>query len=233
MKLAGSHDLPFQRRAVWEALMDPEVLSRTLPGCEQLEESGDNAFAGRLKVNVGPVRGEFRGTLTLSDLDPPQSYRMRLDGQGPSGFMNGEGTVRLEVTDGGTRLHYDLDAQVGGRIAGVGQRVLDSSARSVARQGLEGLERQLAARHGAAQAQAREAEKKAAETKAATVTAGEGSALDAAVATGDAPSQASFAASVARDVLADLVPPARRVWLAAGVGFVSGLIVGLLVALLL
>lgn len=223
MKLAGSHDLPFPRDAVWEALMDPQVLSRTLPGCEQLERTGDDVFAGRLRVSVGPVRGEFRGTLKLTDLAPPESYRMRLDGQGPNGFMNGEGTVRLEDTATGTRLHYDLDAQVGGRIAGVGQRVLDSSARSVARQGLEGLERQLTARHGPPTATA---EKKGGELAVEEGGDGENSAV-----AGDSPSQAGFAATVARDVLADLVPPQYRLVIA--VAFLAGLLLGFVLGLVL
>lgn len=158
MKLAGSHPLPHPPAAVWEALMDPEVLSRTLPGCERLERvepaagivagDGDLAFRGAMTVQVGPVRGAFQGGLALSDLRPPESYRMKLQGQGPSGFLTGEGEVRLEETpDGGTLLHYDLDAQVGGRVAGVGQRLLESSAKVIAKQGLERLERQLAARH--------------------------------------------------------------------------------------
>lgn len=149
MKLAGRRELPFPREAVWDALMDPEVLSRTLPGCERLERTGESAFAGTLTVQVGPVRGTFDGTLELTDLRPPGSYRMKLHGEGPSGFLTGEGEVKLEETEAGTAVLYDLDAQVGGRIAGVGQRLLDSSAKVIARQGLDGLERQLRARHGA------------------------------------------------------------------------------------
>lgn len=234
MRLAGSHDLPFPRDAVWEALMDPQVLSRTLPGCEQLERTGDDVFAGRLRVSVGPVRGEFRGTLKLTDLSPPGSYRMRLDGQGPNGFMNGEGTVQLEDTATGTRLHYDLDAQVGGRIAGVGQRVLDSSARSVARQGLAGLERQLTARHGTPPAAA---EKKGGEfpaeggKKGGELAVEEGGDGENAAVAGDSPPQAGFAATVARDVLADLVPPQYRLVIA--VAFLAGLLLGFVLGLVL
>jgi len=152
MKLSGRRELPFLREAVWDALMDPEVLSRTLPGCERLERTGQGAFAGTLTVQVGPVRGTFDGTLELTDLRPPEGYRMKLHGEGPSGFLTGEGEVRLEESGSGTAVLYDLDAQVGGRIAGVGQRLLDSSAKVIARQGLDGLERQLAARHPAATA---------------------------------------------------------------------------------
>lgn len=212
MKLAGSHDLPYPREVVWEALMDPAVLANTLPGCEALERTDDGAFAGRLRVNVGPVRGEFRGTLELADPERPERYRMRVDGRGPSGFLSGEGEVRLEEVAGGTRLHYDLDARVGGRIAGVGQRVLDSSARSVARQGLEGLERELAAKHGGS-SEGGDAEKAG--------TAGPPS-----------PSQAGFAVNVVRDVLADLVPPERRTAAVALLAFLFGLLLGFVLSAL-
>ena len=99
-------------------------------------------------MSVGPVRGDFRGRLTMRQRVAPESYRMHLEGRGPSGFMSGEGTVRLAAAAGGTLLRYDLDAQVGGKIAGLGQRLLENSAKAVAQQGLEGLERQLAALHG-------------------------------------------------------------------------------------
>src|SRR5690606_8024286 len=137
--------LPFPRQVVWEALLDPAVLSRTLPGCEALTKVGEETFQGRLMVAIGPVRGVFAGTLALSELDPPNGYRMKLEGRGPSGFMQGEGRVTLREADGGTELGYDLEAVVGGKLAGVGQRVLDSSAKAVAGQGLAGLERVLRA----------------------------------------------------------------------------------------
>jgi hypothetical protein len=149
MKIAGSYPLRYPPQQVWEALMDPEVLSRTLPGCESLvrvEGPGEENFAGALAVQVGPVRGEFKGALELSDLAPPGRYHMRLQGQGPGGFMSGEGDVRLEEAEAGTLLHYDLDAQIGGRIAGLGQRLLESTAKLITRQGLKGLERELARR---------------------------------------------------------------------------------------
>ena len=240
MKLAGSHTFPFPRTVVWAALMDPEVLARTLPGCERLERAGgEDRFAGALQVAVGPVKGKFQGTLDLTELHPPERYRMRLDGQGTSGFVKGEGAIWLEEVAAGTELHYDLDAEVGGRLAGVGQRLLESSAKSVARQGLAGLEQQLRARQelaGAAEAAARAAGPAPGAAAAAVgapvvltpepvgttgVAASSGmgeeaspSAVAAAAPPGPAaPSAAAFAGRVARDVAADLVPPAARRWL--------------------
>lgn len=147
MKIKGSHTLAVPRGVVWEAILDPEVLSRTLPGCEDMAPVGDNRFRGKLKMKVGPVQGVFEGGVELLDLDPPNGYSLKMDGKGAPGFVNGNGSLRLEDTDdGGTLLHYEIDAQVGGRIAAVGQRLIDSSAKVLTRQGLQGLEQQLAAR---------------------------------------------------------------------------------------
>ncbi len=147
VKIKGSHNLAVPRGVVWEAILDPDVLSRTLPGCEDMAPVADNRFRGKLKMKVGPVQGVFEGGVELLDLDPPNGYRLKMDGKGAPGFVNGSGSLRLEdADDGGTLLHYEIDAQVGGRIAAVGQRLLDSSARVLTRQGLQGLEQQLAAR---------------------------------------------------------------------------------------
>jgi hypothetical protein len=202
MKLTGEHLFASGRDAVWAALLDPEILARTLPGCESLERVGENRYRGVLNVAIGPVKGKFEGTLELTDLRPPEGYHMKLDGNGPSGFMKGEGEVRLRQDGPHTMLAYDLDAQVGGRVAGVGQRLLDSSAKSIARQGLEGLERLLDSLQNA-------------ETHMAP---GGPSPLP------EAPSQTEFAARVARDVAADLVPRSQRPWWIAAVLVVAGLI---------
>jgi hypothetical protein len=209
LKLAGEHRFEAPRELVWRALLDPAILARTLPGCERLEQVEENDFRGVLNVQVGPVKGQFQGTLLLSDLKVLESYRMKLDGSGPAGFLRGEGTVALAEAGDGTLLSYDLEAQVGGRMAGVGQRLLDSSARSIARQGLEGLGRQLAALQAAAPP--------AAGMPAASVPP--------APLPPPSPTQAAVAARVARDVAADLVPPSRRPWIIAVVVAVLGVLV--------
>ena len=247
MKIQGERRLAFPRQRVWEALMDPEVLARTLPGCRSLERDGDDAFTGRLQVTIGPVQGDFRGRLELADVEPLEGYRMRLDGRGPSGFMRGEGRVDLLEEDSGaaTLLTYDLDAQVGGRIAGLGQRLLESSGKAVAQQGLDGLERQLAAGaegEGEEPEAERQEERPGAEAAAAAVgsrpPADGGAATEVAadkVVGGprrppapEPPSQVEFAVGVARRVAADtldrLVPPDARPWAI----FVAGLLLGLL-----
>lgn len=143
MKLEGNHQFKVARERLFEALLDPEVLARTMPGCEQLERTGEHSFRGELSVAIGPVKGKFRGTLELFQVDPPNGYHMVLNGQGPSGFMKGEGDITLAEADGGTLLTYALEAQVGGRMAAVGQRLMDSSTKVIAQQGLEGLAAQV------------------------------------------------------------------------------------------
>ena len=123
MRLEGNYRFEnAPRTLVWEMFMDPEVLAKTMPGCERLELAGENQFEGDLHIRVGPVQGKFKGTVKLEDLVAPASYALQVEGRGPAGFVNGSGTVRLEEEDGSTVMHYAGDAQVGGRIASVGQR---------------------------------------------------------------------------------------------------------------
>ena len=179
MKITGKHALAVPRGVVWEAILDPEVLSRTLPGCEDMAPVGNNQFRGKLKMKVGPVQGLFEGGVELLDLDPQNGYNLKMDGKGAPGFVTGTGAIRLEDSeDGGTLLHYDIDARVGGRIAAVGQRLLDSSAKVLTRQGLQGLDKQLEARAAAA----------------------------AAAAGAEAPSQAAFAGQFAAGLAKELWP---------------------------
>ena len=145
VKLAGTHSFEAPKSEVWEALLDPDVLSRILPGCKRLDKTADNEFSGEISIRVGPVQGSFNGKVTLDDIDPPNGYRMEIAGQGRPGYVKGVGTLRLEG-DGPTTLHYDGDAQLSGRIASVGQRLVDSTARSLTRQGLQSLENIIAAR---------------------------------------------------------------------------------------
>ena len=180
MKIVGKHAFAVPRDVVWEAILDPDVLSRTLPGCEDMAPVGEHRFRGKLKMKIGPVQGLFEGGVELLDLDPPNGYSLKMDGKGAPGFVNGAGSLRLEDTDdGGTLLHYDIDARVGGRIAAVGQRLLDSSAKVLTRQGIQGLEKQLEAR-AAASAGAADADRATAPTAATDGGA-------------EAPSQAQFA----------------------------------------
>jgi carbon monoxide dehydrogenase subunit G len=149
LRIEGQHRFEAPREVVWSALLDPQVLARTLPGCERLDRTAENEFHGALAIKIGPVQGRFDGTVRLSDLQPPEGYHLKLHGQGAPGFVDGEGAIRLEAQDAATLLHYAIDAQVGGRIASVGQRLIDSSARVITRQALELLDQQIRALHQA------------------------------------------------------------------------------------
>jgi carbon monoxide dehydrogenase subunit G len=144
MKLEGDYHFDVERGRLFDSILDPEILARTMPGCEKLELVEEGKYKGVLNLAIGPVKGKFQGTLELSDVRPPDGYHMKVKGQGPSGFMKGEGNLTLtDAAAGGTNLRYELDAQVGGRMAAVGQRLMDSSAKVITQQGLEALAAQV------------------------------------------------------------------------------------------
>lgn len=149
MQIQGTHTFKAPRQIVWDALMDPTILAMALPGGEALEKTGDNEYKAALKVRVGPVQGKFDGSIELSDINQLESYHMQVSGQGAPGFVNGGGDVRLEDAGPETIMHYSGDVQVGGKIAGVGQRLIDSTAKSMIRQGLAALDTQVEARAAA------------------------------------------------------------------------------------
>jgi len=216
MKIAGEYLFEGPQDIVWEALMDPDALASALPGCEKLERVGEDEYEGALEIRIGPVQGAFKGKVKLSDIRKPDSYTMRVDGQGASGFVNATGHLKLRPANGGTHADYEGNAQVGGRLAAVGQRLVESSAKSIIRQSLDGLNEAVKAR--AATGTAPEPAGSTGAPLAGTTDAPAGSAAPpgraAPAATApDAskrPSQAEFAANVARDVAADMVPAAMR-----------------------
>jgi carbon monoxide dehydrogenase subunit G len=133
MEMTGEFRIPAPRQRVWEALNDPEVLKLSIPGCQALEKVSDTEFNGRVLASVGPVRATFGGKVTLSDLDPPQSYTISGEGSGGvAGFAKGGAKVELTENDGATVLHYAVQAQVGGKLAQIGSRLIDGVARKMA-----------------------------------------------------------------------------------------------------
>jgi carbon monoxide dehydrogenase subunit G len=188
---------------VWQAFLNPEVLAKTLPGCEKLEQVDENEYRGVIKVKVGPVQGQFQGSVSLTNLNPPVGYRMQVSGQGPAGFMNGEGDIKLEEQNGATLLQYEGTAQVGGRIASVGQRLIDSSSKALIRQALESLHNQIKAARQAVPPQPQGAPSQPQPASAPAAPAPVPFELEA-------PSQTQFAFDVAKDVLDDLLPPEKR-----------------------
>ncbi len=212
MKLEGTYTFNAPRDVVWQSILDPEVLANILPGCEKLERIGDDEYKGMIKIRIGPVQGKFQGKVTLLDINEPDNYRLVVDGKGAPGFMKGEGEVHLKAQGDATLMRYVGEAQVGGRIASVGQRLLDSSAKALTKQSLDGLNRQIQARA----------------QPAATADGGDGSVIAGAqaqppvVADAEAPSEVEFAFGVAKNMLEDMVPPERRpVLIAAGLGVLA------------
>jgi carbon monoxide dehydrogenase subunit G len=134
MQLANTRIVPAPPETVFRALNDPEVLKACVPGCESLTRLGDDAFEARMMARIGPVSAKFSGRMTLADVDPPHGYTLRFDGQGgAAGFARGEARVRLTPAEGGqTSMHYDVDAQVGGKLAQIGSRLVDGAAAKMA-----------------------------------------------------------------------------------------------------
>ena len=124
MKIEGSADIPAPRDKVWAAFLDPEILAQALPGCEKLEAIGPNEYKATMKIGVAAIKGTFEGKVKLSDLEPPNRYRMAVEGSGGPGFVRGAAGMQLYDVNRGTKVSYDADVQVGGLIASVGQRML-------------------------------------------------------------------------------------------------------------
>ena len=135
MIMNGEVQLPASREAVWAKLNSPEVLTACIPGCEEKERTAEGGFRAVPKVKVGPVSARFKGKVTLSDLDPPNGYKISGEGEGGvAGFAKGGATVKLSDKDGGTLLTYDVEAQIGGKLAQLGQRLINGAAKKLADQ---------------------------------------------------------------------------------------------------
>ena len=138
MKLEGSRIIAADRETVWAALNDPEVLKACINGCQELEKTSETSFEATVKQKVGPVSATFKGAVELSDLNPPESYRISGEGKGgAAGFAKGGADVKLTQVEGGTELTYDVDAKVGGKIAQLGARLIDGFAKKMADQFFE------------------------------------------------------------------------------------------------
>lgn len=124
-------------------MLDPESLAKALPGCERLEPQADGSFRAEMKVGIASVKGTYHGRVEILDLKPPESFRMKVEGQGTGGFMKGEGTLTLVSGDAETLIGYSGEAQVGGVIAGVGQRLVLAAARQIVNQFFQAFAKQL------------------------------------------------------------------------------------------
>jgi carbon monoxide dehydrogenase subunit G len=143
MNLEGTHHFNAPRDVVWAAFTDPAVLARATPGCERLDPAGPDEFEATLAVGIASVKGVYQGKLSLADRKPPESYTLRVEGSGRPGFVKGEGRLTLTEEDGGTRAVIRGEAQVGGVIAAVGQRLLGAAARMLLEQFFSALEAEV------------------------------------------------------------------------------------------
>ncbi len=133
MDMQGTRQLAITQQQAWDALNDPTVLKACIPGCDKVEPSGDNQYSIGMSIKIGPVSAKFSGKITLSDINPPASYKINFEGQGgPAGFGKGDSAVTLTPNDDGCELAYTVHASVGGKIAQLGQRLIDGAAKSMA-----------------------------------------------------------------------------------------------------
>ena len=144
MTLNGSYRISAPRQAVWAALMDPEVLKKCLPGCEKLDPVGPDAYRAHMKVGIAAIKGSYQGSVSIHEKVAPEKFRMVVEGKGAPGFLRGEGSFDLAEEGSETVLRYQGTAQVGGMIAGVGQRLVQGAARMVVRKFFEALSSHLA-----------------------------------------------------------------------------------------
>ena len=132
MKISSSLVLSPARERVFAALVDPDVLRRSIPGCEELTAAGEDVYQARLKIGVAGLKGSYSGKAQIGDKRPPESFTLAFDGKGSPGFVRGAAAVRLSTEPAGTRVTCDADIQVGGLIAAVGSRLVEATARKLA-----------------------------------------------------------------------------------------------------
>jgi carbon monoxide dehydrogenase subunit G len=203
VKLQGEYIFDGPREEVWEIVRDPEILATALPGTQSLEKVGESEYAGTMHVRIGPVAGVFAGKIVVADEVPPESCTLEVEGKGTPGFASGTGYVKLfEQEDGRTLLQYEGDMQVGGRLASAGQRLIDTASKSMIAQGLESLNNAL---------------------KARMLAEAEGIKVEYVP-----PTEAEFAAAVARDVAREMLPPAQIVGIVLAVLAAIALLIFLL-----
>ena len=133
MKMASEQQIAASRQRVWEALNDPQILRASIPGCQSLDKEAADRFTATVEVRVGPIGARFKGTVSLTELDPPNGYTLNLEGNGGiAGSVKGSAKVRLGEDADGTLISYDVDAQVGGRMAQLGGPIIDATAKQIA-----------------------------------------------------------------------------------------------------
>jgi len=145
MDMSGEYVIPTDRQTVWEALNNPDVLRECIPGCESLEMTSENEMAATVTTKIGPVKATFKGEVRLENINPPQGYSIVGEGKGGiAGFAKGGADVHLEEVEGGTKLTYEAKAQVGGKLAQLGSRLIDSTSKKLADQFFSSFSKKVA-----------------------------------------------------------------------------------------
>lgn len=148
MEMSGEQRIPATQAETWAALNDPEMLKACVPGCESIERLADNEYQVLMVARIGPVSAKFKGKLALADIDPPNSYSLAFEGQGgAAGFGKGSARVQLEPDGEGTLLRYQANANVGGKLAQIGSRLVDSAARKISQDFFAAFNEKVAALH--------------------------------------------------------------------------------------
>ena len=149
MKIEGSHKIDAPRERIFAALVNPDVLQKCIPGCEQMEKTGENQYKAKLTAGVGPVKGVFTATISLQGIIAPEHYKLVVEGKGQPGFVKGSGELNLTDAGGATEITYTGDVNVGGLIASVGQRMIQATANLLAGRFFKSLEAETAANNPA------------------------------------------------------------------------------------
>jgi len=145
MKIEGAQIIEASRDRIFSALVDPAILQKCIPGCEQMEKTGENQYKAKLTAGVGPVKGVFTATVSLQDIVAPEHYRLVVEGKGQPGFVKGSGELNLKTVGDATEIQYTGDVNVGGLIASVGQRMIQATANMLAARFFKSLEAETAA----------------------------------------------------------------------------------------
>jgi carbon monoxide dehydrogenase subunit G len=144
VKISGSQALAAPPEKVYAMMQDPEVLARAIPGCEGLEKIGDDEYRMKMKMAIASFSGAFEGKVRITDQTPPQSFRLIVEGSGKLGFMKGDGLLKVAASGDGTEVSYEGEAQVGGTMAAVGQRLIDGTAKMLIKKFFEKLAEEAA-----------------------------------------------------------------------------------------
>jgi carbon monoxide dehydrogenase subunit G len=139
VKISGTHTLALPQERAYQIMQDPEVLARAIPGCESLEKIGPDEYRMKMKMALASLSGAFEGKVRITEQSPPDSFRLVVEGAGKIGFVKGEGLLKLRAVEGGTEVAYDGDAQVGGTMAAVGQRLIDGTSKMMIKKFFEKL----------------------------------------------------------------------------------------------